>query len=303
MDTKIDLENATYDSYYWKKINDNEYMRTENVLESTRDKWIRFPIKGISNEKVDLVVILKVSKSTEAYLFFAKTNTNKVLKAFPFTYFKANQLTYCMGRYSEFKVPKDSIIGLTANHFPDPGTIVKIDSLRIRKTTFQYGEGTYGRLVHVSGTDWENDVTRLIVGKYCSIAVNATLIRGQHNYQAVSTYPFLEEDEANPRNSIYPSEPTIIGNDVWIGTNTTIMPGITIGDGAIIASGAVVTKDVPPYAIVGGVPAKVIKYRFPDDIIKDLLEIQWWNWGSKIINDRKLDIVSENIEEFIAKYK
>ncbi|MCU9797828.1 antibiotic acetyltransferase, partial [Enterococcus faecalis] len=62
MDTKIDLENATYDSYYWKKINDNEYMRTENVLESTRDKWIRFPIKGISNEKVDLVVILKVSK-------------------------------------------------------------------------------------------------------------------------------------------------------------------------------------------------------------------------------------------------
>lgn len=70
MDTKIDLENATYDSYYWKKINDNEYMRTENVLESTRDKWIRFPIKGISNEKVDLVVILKVSKSTEAYPFF-----------------------------------------------------------------------------------------------------------------------------------------------------------------------------------------------------------------------------------------
>lgn len=77
-----------------------------------------------------------------------------------------------------------------------------------------------------------------------------------------------------------------IGNDVWIGTKAIVMDGVSIGDGAIVAAGAVVTKDVPPFAVVGGVPARILKYRFPDDVINRLLEIKWWNMPDKEIAKR-----------------
>lgn len=80
-------------------------------------------------------------------------------------------------------------------------------------------------------------------------------------------------------------KPITIGNDVWIGSRSIVMDGVTIGDGAIVAAGSVVTKDVPPYAIVGGVPAKIIKYRFSDDIIKRLLEVKWWNLSDEKISE------------------
>ena len=83
------------------------------------------------------------------------------------------------------------------------------------------------------------------------------------------------------------NNPVTIGNDVWIGANVCILPGISIGDGAVLAAGAVITKDVPPYAIVGGVPAKVIKYRFSEDIIKKLLKIKWWNWEEEKVKKNK----------------
>lgn len=252
---------------------------------------------------MDLVVIIKTNENLKMFPFFAKNGTDKILKTFPFSDFTANRSSVCWGRYSELVIPNDSFLGFTANHFPKPGTKIFIKSLKVRETTFKYGRGTYGRLIQVSGTNWKEDCDRLIVGNYCSIAVNATLIRGQHNHKAVSTFPFIIGDEYIPRNSIYLNEPTIIGNDVWVGANTTFMPGVKVSDGAVIASGAVVTKDVPPYAIVGGVPAKVISYRFSEEIIKDLLEIKWWNWSLKDINERKADIVSEDINYFIEKYR
>lgn len=305
MAAKIEVENATFDDYYWKKISNYEYERTGNEIKNSndQDKWIRFPISNTSNDKVDLVIFLKTNVNVKLFPFFAQIGTNKVVKAFPFKNFIANSLIACSGGYSGIIIPVNSFLGFTANHFPKPGTILSIETLKFRKNTFRYGVGTYGRLNQIAGTNWEEDCDKLVVGNYCSISVNANLIRSQHDHQAVSTYPFKMDNEYNARNSIYPDNTTIIGNDVWIGANTTLMPGINIGDGAVIASGAVVNKDVPPYAIVGGVPAKVIKKRFSDEVITELLKIKWWDWETNLIKERKEDFVSKDIVMFIEKYK
>lgn len=93
----------------------------------------------------------------------------------------------------------------------------------------------------------------------------------------------------------------LIGNDVWIGNDVTILGGVRIGNGAVVAAGSVVVKDIPPYAIVGGNPAKIIKYRFPEDIIEKLQRIAWWNWNSEVITNRKEDMQGE-VAEFADKY-
>lgn len=125
---------------------------------------------------------------------------------------------------------------------------------------------------------------KLIIGKFCMIASDVTFIMNGANHltDAISTYPFAifgNGWENAMEGKTYPSKgDTVIGNDVWIGHKVTIMPGVNIGDGAIIATGAVVTKDVAPYSIVGGNPAKELKKRFPDEEISQLLEIKWWDW-------------------------
>lgn len=126
---------------------------------------------------------------------------------------------------------------------------------------------------------------RLIIGKFCAIAQGVRFIMNgaNHPMAGFSTYPFhifggswihahAEGEGQTNRGD------TIVGNDVWIGYDAVIMPGVRIGDGAIIGSCAVVTKDVPPYAIVGGNPARVIRQRFSDEVVAHLLRIQWWHW-------------------------
>ena len=116
------------------------------------------------------------------------------------------------------------------------------------------------------------------IGKYCSIGHNVSIGPGEHWINRLSTFPINNLVFRNNDLSEFKTvKSAMIGNDVWIGNNAVILQGINIGDGAIIAAGAVVTKDVPPYAVVGGVPARVLKYRFDKEVINVLLQLEWWN--------------------------
>ena len=132
---------------------------------------------------------------------------------------------------------------------------------------------------------------RLIIGKFCSIACGAKFLfnSANHSLTSLSTYPFpifFEEwglERAQVTRAWDHKGDIVIGNDVWIGYEAVILAGVTIGGGAIIGTRAVVTKDVPPYTIVGGVPAKPIRKRFPDDTIASLLALRWWDWPEERI--------------------
>ncbi|WP_434309880.1 CatB-related O-acetyltransferase [Hominifimenecus sp. rT4P-3] len=146
---------------------------------------------------------------------------------------------------------------------------------------------------------------KLQIGKFCSIACGAKFLfnSANHALSSLSTYPFplfFEEwglEKKDVTKAWDHKGDIVIGNDVWIGYEAVILAGVTIGDGAIIGARGVVTKDVPPYTIVGGVPAKPIKKRFPEEIIAALLEIKWWNWPKEKIARNISAIQDGNIEQ------
>ncbi|PMB21564.1 Vat family streptogramin A O-acetyltransferase [Fischerella thermalis] len=144
---------------------------------------------------------------------------------------------------------------------------------------------------------------KLIIGKFCALATGVKFIMNGANHQmsGFSTYPFNIFGSGWERVTPKPEElpfkgDTVIGNDVWIGYEAVIMPGVKIGDGAIVAAKSVVVKDVPPYAVVGGNPASLLRQRFPDEIIDALLEIAWWNWDIEKITRNLEKIVGADIE-------
>ena len=144
---------------------------------------------------------------------------------------------------------------------------------------------------------------KLIIGKFCMIASGARFIMngGNHLSDSISAYPFsiFGEDWSNAmEGKSFPYKgDTEIGNDVRIGNNATIMPGIKVGDGAIIATNSTVTKDIEPYTIVGGNPAKPIRKRFPEEQIEVLLKLKWWDWDIEKIT-RSVQVLSgTNIDE------
>jgi virginiamycin A acetyltransferase len=142
---------------------------------------------------------------------------------------------------------------------------------------------------------------KLIIGKFCSLASDVTFIMngGNHRTDWITNYPFpifgQGWEAAMP--AAWPNKgDTVVGNDVWIGYQATIMPGVHIGDGAIIATEAVVTKDVPPYAIVGGNPGQIIRMRFEPATVARLLDIRWWDWDIAKITRNIQAICGGNID-------
>ena len=145
------------------------------------------------------------------------------------------------------------------------------------------------------------DVDKLIIGKYCSIGSGAVFMMAGnqgHRMDWVSTFPFYFQANIFKKsiNAYEKSGDTRIGNDVWIGSEAMIMAGVTIGSGAVVAARAVVTKDVPPYAIVGGNPAQVIKYRFDETSIRRLLKLKWWDWTEEEVKNAMASICSADIQ-------
>ncbi len=141
---------------------------------------------------------------------------------------------------------------------------------------------------------------RLIIGKFCSIATGARFLMngGNHQVETFSSFPFSifgnGWESAAPKSWPHKGD-TRVGNDVWIGYGATILPGVTIGDGAVIGSMSVVTGDVPPYAIVGGNPARVIRHRFDEATVARLLALRWWDWDIERITRKVAAIAGTDL--------
>jgi acetyltransferase-like isoleucine patch superfamily enzyme len=163
------------------------------------------------------------------------------------------------------------------------------------------GQGTYGRFTVNVGP---GDRAHLTIGAYTSIAEGVEFVLGgNHRPDWVSTYPFRVRfdlpgayDDGHPR----PEADMRIGSDVWLGRDAMVAPGVAVGDGAVVGARAIVTRDVRPYAIVVGAPAREIRRRFDDERVEALLRIRWWTWPEPEIRDRVHLLSSGDVDAFIA---
>lgn len=216
---------------------------------------------------------------------------------------------------------------MTEKSAPSPNEIYPIancKTLTYIKPTLKNPNIIVGDFSYFSDIDFESHVLhhydfngdKLIIGKFCQIASDVNFIMNGANHQmnSVSTFPFYIFNgwkQEVPLQSDMPLKGnTIIGNDVWIGQNATILPGVHIGDGAIIGMNSTVGRDVPPYTIVAGNPAKEIRKRFDDELIELLLKLQWWNKSIveiqnliPLLSNSNLEQVKEEIKILIANKK
>ncbi len=171
----------------------------------------------------------------------------------------------------------------------------------IERYGYEIGDFTYGK---PHALTWGEN-KKLFIGKYCSIAEGVKiLLGGNHRADWVTTYPFSALLDTWPEATGIIGHPRSngdvrIGNDVWLGLDSTILSGVTIGDGAIVGAHALVTRDVPPYAIVGGNPARIIKLRFPDATIERLLAVRWWDWPETHVRSVVPLLASGDVEPFL----
>lgn len=173
--------------------------------------------------------------------------------------------------------------------FEDPIRLIK--NVRIGRNV------SIGRFTYIKSGTIYGDVK---IGRFCSIAENVAIGATSHPTSWLSTSPFCYGEIFKTKSTFVKYDDpsvTIIGNDVWIGANSVIRKGIIVGDGAVIGAGSVVVKNVPPYAIVGGIPAKIIKYRFDENTIQKLLELKWWLLEPEKLNNLPYDKINECIEK------
>lgn len=211
------------------------------------------------------------------------------------------------------KILKDSgvepFIGSDPSYFREGQTIKGVEG-DIFEAYSRHPQGyimSMGAFSYSSVNPWL--IVNLKLGRYCSIAANVHILQGHHPMETVSTSPYhysvyfgkgsIPEDYVYRRKTAFNQSygRTKVGNDVWIAAHATIRAGVTIGDGAVIAGGANVVGDVPAYAIVGGNPAKVIRYRFPEEIRGRLLASRWWNLSPTLLRD--LDM--SDVEGFLTR--
>ena len=188
------------------------------------------------------------------------------------------------------------------DNLPNPNIINPIPNLENMiyvKPTIKNPNIIVGDYTYFADVDFETHVThhydfngdKLIIGKFCQIAAGVNFIMNGANHQmnSVSTYPFYIfegwEQEIPSLSKMPLKGDTIVGNDVWIGQNVTIMPGVHIGDGAIIELNSVISKNVEPYTVVAGNPAKVIRKRFDDELIELMLELKWWDKSTEEVKN------------------
>ncbi|QFZ22697.1 CatB-related O-acetyltransferase [Saccharothrix syringae] len=187
----------------------------------------------------------------------------------------------------------------TALHpLPHADRVVLLKPL-VTTPKIEVGEYTYyDDPEHATGFETRNVLygygpEKLVIGRFCALAAGTTFIMAGANHltTGVSTFPFTifggawQDRTLDLVTGIGTRGDTVVGNDVWFGYDSLVMPGVSIGDGAIVAAGSVVVSDVPPYAVVGGNPARVLKLRFPEDDVARLLRARWWDWPVELITE------------------
>lgn len=194
--------------------------------------------------------------------------------------------------FIDSKIQRPDLINSSARiYYSDISGNVKIGHKCLIHKVQIYGNVQIGNYTSLNGpnTDLHSIIHPISIGSFCSVARGTFFYEPTHDYSRCTSYYIHHHffGEKTREADVVSKGPIIVGNDVWIGAQTIILSGVKIGHGAVIASNSVVSEDIPPYAIVGGTPAKIIKYRFDEPIIKRMLEIEWWNWSFDRIKKNK----------------
>ncbi len=193
---------------------------------------------------------------------------------------------------------------LTGGGVTDKKYNVQLGKYTRLQSTYRIFNSMIGDYSYIASNSYVHNTT---IGRFCSIGANFISGMGIHPINGISTAPmFYSNQKQNGmtltgKTKVEEFKPVRIGNDVFIGDNVIVLSGVTIGDGAVIGAGAVVSKDIPPYAVAVGVPINVIKYRFTEEQIQALQQIQWWNWNEEQLQN--VEKYFEDVDEFIQKFK
>lgn len=206
-------------------------------------------------------------------------------------------IKYLLGLLKNILNPAVSIFALVDNY----SVVSKNAKIHRGAKVFNSEIGDYSYMTRGSSAVYAR------IGKFCSIGHGSAIGLGHHSLDKLSTSPIFTEKVNGTGHSWtnstleYPYKKVTIGNDVWIGSRVMVMGGVKIGNGAVVAAGSIVTKDVPPYAIVAGVPARIIKYRFDEKIVSELLQIKWWDYPDIKLKN-VLDLFQDsNVEKAISE--